>query len=230
MWWTHQNLYTPPRALRPGIWTHDVWIVSPARRATEPPGRATSRGYGHLNVISIPFWSRVFHYENGIRNHQAAPCYKGFELLRPGVEFHYENAFREHKTSPRYKSIEWIYLIRHQYQQSCNTIRGYEHLSVIFILFWSRGLNLFMKMTSGTINQPWPYRPTNATSKLNWLPILTFEQTYSGLVRKCCQFADGLGAVKQKITFSDFRISTFLNSEYFIVKSQKKILKSQFLK
>ena len=27
---------------------------------------------------------------------------------------------------------------------------------------------------------------------------------------------------KQKITFSDFRISTFLNSEYFIVKSQKK--------
>ena len=58
MGWAQRNLYTPPRALRPGIRTHDVWIVSPAHRASEPPGRVIRvlLLFDKHNTVQIFLW------------------------------------------------------------------------------------------------------------------------------------------------------------------------------
>ena len=54
--------------------------------------------------------------------------------FRPGVEFYYENGVRNYQIAPRYKGIEHTYLMRHQYLQSSYLVIDFELLSGIFIL------------------------------------------------------------------------------------------------
>ena len=57
-------------------------------------------------------------------------------ILKPGVEFHYENGFRNNQIVPRYKGINQTNQLSYLYKQFGNPIRSYEYLSVILFIFF----------------------------------------------------------------------------------------------